>query len=348
MIKSLEIRNFQSHKNTHLNFAPGINIIVGQSDSGKSAILRALRWLLWNKPNGEAFRSHWPGDTEVYMEVDRQLLSRMRTNSENQYQHNGKVFTAFGADVPEEIQQACNITDVNFQSQLERPFLLDDTPGQVASYLNSIADLSVIDSSMKNVQKWMGFLKGEVARHLSNKGEYETRLKAFEHLSKMEKDIRAAEQMDKELAEERRDHIDLFHLHDSVEQVNQKIAQFQPILALEKQVDMALETMTKIKAGKQNCVDLFETISDISHNRTKIQKLKALTDLEQSVLSAAQLQQSIKSQEMNHRELIRLTVRIDKNREQILLQQDLIKSLENQFHLQMPDICPLCGQEVPK
>ncbi len=54
-IKELHIREFQSHEATALQFHPGLNVLVGPSDSGKSAIVRALRWCLHNEPRGEAF-----------------------------------------------------------------------------------------------------------------------------------------------------------------------------------------------------------------------------------------------------------------------------------------------------
>ena len=52
MIKSVELKNFQSHNQSRLEFCDGVNIIVGASDSGKSAILRGLFWVLYNNPNG--------------------------------------------------------------------------------------------------------------------------------------------------------------------------------------------------------------------------------------------------------------------------------------------------------
>jgi exonuclease SbcC len=70
MIDSLSIQNFQSHEKTELEFDEGINIIIGQSDSGKSAILRALNWVVNNKPNGEAFKSNWGGDTKVKIIIE--------------------------------------------------------------------------------------------------------------------------------------------------------------------------------------------------------------------------------------------------------------------------------------
>lgn len=51
----LLIENFQSHEQTEVFFTEGLNVFVGPSDSGKSAILRALRWVLYNEPKGTDF-----------------------------------------------------------------------------------------------------------------------------------------------------------------------------------------------------------------------------------------------------------------------------------------------------
>ena len=62
MIKQINIKNFQSHKSTQLKLDPGVNVIVGSSDSGKTAIIRAYLWVVDNRPLGNAFVSHWALD----------------------------------------------------------------------------------------------------------------------------------------------------------------------------------------------------------------------------------------------------------------------------------------------
>ena len=57
MIKEINIKNFQSHDNTNLILDSGVNVIVGSSDSGKSAIIRALRWVTSCVPRGEIGRA---------------------------------------------------------------------------------------------------------------------------------------------------------------------------------------------------------------------------------------------------------------------------------------------------
>ena len=49
MIRSINIKNIQSHKDTTLEFSPGINAIVGSSNKRKKAVLRALYWAVYNK-----------------------------------------------------------------------------------------------------------------------------------------------------------------------------------------------------------------------------------------------------------------------------------------------------------
>ncbi|MFR9297315.1 MAG: AAA family ATPase, partial [Aedoeadaptatus pacaensis] len=43
-IEKIILVNFQSHVYSELSLSRGVNVIVGPSDSGKTAIMRALRW----------------------------------------------------------------------------------------------------------------------------------------------------------------------------------------------------------------------------------------------------------------------------------------------------------------
>lgn len=54
--KRLTVENFQNHINTTVEFAQAgqLTVLIGRSRSGKTAIIRALRWLLYNSPSGVA------------------------------------------------------------------------------------------------------------------------------------------------------------------------------------------------------------------------------------------------------------------------------------------------------
>ena len=62
---SLKIEDFQSIGNAELEFTPGINLIVGQSNSGKTAILRAIDSVLTNSTYPKSFIKHHTNETNV-------------------------------------------------------------------------------------------------------------------------------------------------------------------------------------------------------------------------------------------------------------------------------------------
>lgn len=83
MLKFLNIKNYQSWAEGAFNFHPGLNVIIGLSDSGKSAIIRALRWLVWNRPLGNEFQSDWGGETSVNLTTTEGItISRSRIKME--------------------------------------------------------------------------------------------------------------------------------------------------------------------------------------------------------------------------------------------------------------------------
>lgn len=51
----LRIQNFQAHKDTTIEFDRITTIVGGPSDTGKSAVLRALKWVVKNEPKGTSF-----------------------------------------------------------------------------------------------------------------------------------------------------------------------------------------------------------------------------------------------------------------------------------------------------
>ena len=49
MIKKLVLNNFLSHKNTSLEFNPGITVFVGHNGSGKSSIIDSITFAFFNE-----------------------------------------------------------------------------------------------------------------------------------------------------------------------------------------------------------------------------------------------------------------------------------------------------------
>jgi len=187
MIEQLNLTDFQSHKKTKLSFHPGLNIISGDSDSGKTALVRAIRWIVFNKPGGHAFIRHDQKECAVEMIVDGVQISRGRTKTKNFYHlDRGGVgddqesrFTAFGSKVPEEISSLLNLSDINFQFQLDAPFLLSGSSGDAARYFNSIAKMDLIEVSIANINRWRRSCLSTIKHDEDKLEELETKLEAY-------------------------------------------------------------------------------------------------------------------------------------------------------------------------
>ena len=95
MIEGLKISNFQSHRDSSLEFSPGVNALVGDSDCGKSAVMRALLWVITNQPQGDAHVSNWlkdkkgkvKGICQVSVLLDTGTVTRSRGKDENSYEY---------------------------------------------------------------------------------------------------------------------------------------------------------------------------------------------------------------------------------------------------------------------
>ena len=46
MIKKISIKNFQSHINTEIELDPEVTIVTGDSNAGKTSVIRAIKWVL--------------------------------------------------------------------------------------------------------------------------------------------------------------------------------------------------------------------------------------------------------------------------------------------------------------
>jgi exonuclease SbcC len=147
MIESLRLRNFQPHSDRTIEFDKYVTTIVGPTDRGKSAILRALRWICFNRPAGDDFLQFGRKFVSVILKIDGHKIRRRR-GDKNLYELDGAPFVAFGTNVPPEIAQLLNVGETNFQGQGDGPFWLGESPATAAKKLNAVVDLSIIDRSL--------------------------------------------------------------------------------------------------------------------------------------------------------------------------------------------------------
>jgi len=216
MIQSLRIKNFQSHKDTAIEFHNGINAVVGSSDQGKSAVLRALLWAVNNRPSGtDDILSHWARDEKgkiiegmaVGIRTNHGNVTRQRTEKDNEYVlfdssfegREAKIFKAINRDVPQDIQDFFRLTDVNIQTQHDAPFLLSASAGDVAKYFNKIVRLDIIDKVLSGVESKRRDQNKKIKTLEAEHAELEKELQSYDWIDTAEPLVKKFDRIFKQL-----------------------------------------------------------------------------------------------------------------------------------------------------
>lgn len=167
MIDFLSVKGFQSLDNVEIALSP-FTVIVGPSSSGKSALTRALKTLTANA-RGNAFISTWAKTATIeadYRDRGRVRLVRGKTTDSNSYtifppagpmeDAPETIFTKLGGEVPPEVSDFLGITPkdpLHFAGQFDKPFLLDDSPAEVARTLAALTNVSVVFAAAREANR---------------------------------------------------------------------------------------------------------------------------------------------------------------------------------------------------
>lgn len=353
MIKSLKISNFQSHKATNLVFDKGVNIIVGTSDSGKTAILRALKWVATNRPSGDAFRSTWGGETSVVLETDKATISRSKDNTKNAYtlvngSNNGfpVVFEAFGTNIPIEIESALNLSKTNLQQQLDSPFLLSETSGEVAAHFNKIAHLEVIDLASQRIDKWIRENKANINFKESSKKEQETLLPKFEYLTKFEIDLEVLEGMEQKMIRYMQDIRAVQTLIDKYRQTEIEISNYSQFLGLEKQTNALSKLIEDRSKKREEYKVLRNHLTSIQAINTSLTEFQTVQKYSKAVDNIILLFPARDSYKKEIRELESFLYNLTKIEDSLSARKVKLHQKEILFKKEMPAVCPLCGTKL--
>lgn len=201
MINRIRITNFQAHKSSELSLHPGINVVTGSSDSGKSSIIRALMWLFTNKPAGESFRT-WKSDGNIIVSanIGGRTISKTRIDSKNTYKIDGVEYEATGTTPFKELLEATKINEYNYQTQHQPYFLLQDSSGKVAEKINEVIGLNVIDRLLSNLRSMLTDKKKLSASILTDIESQKRDLSNYDNLEQVEKIIVEIEDYDSDIS----------------------------------------------------------------------------------------------------------------------------------------------------
>jgi exonuclease SbcC len=352
MIKEIDIVNFQSHKSSHLELVPGVNVIVGASDSGKSAIIRALRWLIWNRPVGDAFLSHWGGLTTVNVTMENGItIERSKGKTVNVYAlieydtgSEFEEFKAFGNDVPQPIQEILNLDETNLQRQGDQPFLISNTPGEVSSYFNKVAKLDQIDTSLKFITSNAKALTGQIKSAEVRLQSLETESERYQYLGKAEAQLEVLEEDLLNQYHRRSGLQTLRELHAGITYLENLNKLDQEIVDREEVVDELLDMIAQRSQVLEAKTSLTESVTSwtILETDTMISaaRQKLLVPVEEILDLYESKHQGVEDLEEIKRQVKEVSMAAINNR----TGEIQLENLELEFEQHMPEECPLCGK----
>jgi DNA repair ATPase RecN len=110
-ITEIHLENFQDHRDTVIKLKPGMNLITGSSDAGKSAILRGINFVFHNLPRGKSFIRYGADEARVAVTFSDGTVVQRIKGDRNAYvivRPNGDVegYDRIGNEIPPQVQEA--------------------------------------------------------------------------------------------------------------------------------------------------------------------------------------------------------------------------------------------------
>lgn len=296
-ITSVTLKNFQAHKDTTVQFDKGLNIIVGESNNGKTSILRGILWAIDNQPLGNDFIMAGENDCSVTINFsDGTYIKRGRTVKNTGYYEiryiddNGKyidqTYRGFTNAVPVEVANVhqmpkVNITKdiethLNVLSQLDGPFLLTESPLVKASAIGRITGTHVIDAAIKESNKTIQSNRKLVKSYSEDLQQKENERKQLPDIKSMEAFTKKYAYIVKYITK----------LNDSVIKLNadlQQISQYQQQMIQEKEKCERLKKVAALLPIIQTAKDKFNKVIFLHGKLTKYQELSL--QIEQNQIS---------------------------------------------------------------
>jgi DNA repair exonuclease SbcCD ATPase subunit len=342
MIKKINIENYQSHKKTELELSNGVNVIVGSSGSGKSVILRSINWLINNRPGGDFFRSDWGGETSCKIEINNHVIERVKNDTENLYILDNDYknpFKAFGQDVPEEIKKILNMSSVNFQYQMDAPFLFSNSSGEVARYINEIINLDIIDKTLANISKIKKQFEDKLNTEREILKQNQDQLSNYENLENIELLINFADKFEKCLDNKKEDKENIELLINNIIDCHKIIEKMNSCIKIEEKVndfDVFRLNLNKQKDCLSSLISLYNNI--ITCN-SSIEKINVYVGIEKNILEVDGLNSILDNKKVKIEKLKNIIDDLEYLNDSFSLNNLDLDKLNNQFKSLIPKEC---------
>jgi len=368
----LRIKNFQIIKRADMTFKPGLNVIVGPTNNGKSAIFRAIEAAIFNKSTDNVITS---GERAAAVGVEYNGHSVIwqrdsgRKDFKVTYMIDGQTLTKVGRGLLDEVESALGISEIellrskekiNFIKQMSYPFLLDRTPAQLFEFLSLSAEeenlnqiLNIMKQDSRSMSESMQVLNGAVdvikinkfkekdryerGKEFISSGEYDWIIKEADRLGKVED----AEKLLNRVKGDR----------DSIEQMTWKMEKLQRLTEeLGEVVKGAGGIKDRLEKNEESYERVLQIAQDVEREERKCQGLAdwvhgiGESGLEDLLTSIKELEKNLDIKEKSLRNLWYINEDIVRCEGLYTECDKIIK--ETVESLKEFKVCPLCGSDI--
>ena len=155
----VQISNYQILKKASLEFIPGLNVIIGPSNNGKSSILKAIKALVFTIPGTTPIRSGQSNYT-VGIQYNGHIVILQKGLKESVYMVDKEKYSKFGQTTPEIVSNSLNIKELilngnkeqlNFWDQMNYPFLLDKSSVETFRFIIDSGENDKLSEALKTM-----------------------------------------------------------------------------------------------------------------------------------------------------------------------------------------------------
>jgi DNA repair exonuclease SbcCD ATPase subunit len=295
-VRKIKIQNFQSHEYSEVILSDGLNILSGTNNAGKSAVARAISWVMYCESGTSHIRTD-AKECSVEIEFNNgDVIKRTRKGDHNFIQFKNstdKEFTtykSFGNKYPKVVRDFLQnppeydkFDPLAYSGQTNKNFLIDIKPSALPEIISCLVGTDDLDIAAKNVNTSINQIKTKITGveeeiekdKLKLEEGYNTldeQIKIFEDLKTLNKSIKDKEKLISNM-------VVLLNSYNEIKKdskiIRQEISDNQKIIDLLENRILDIQNKTKNLILISNTNNEYETTSlEIKTTESFIGKLK--------------------------------------------------------------------------
>lgn len=273
-VEELTLENFMCFESQTINVSRGLNVLIGETDNGKSALITALKLIFQNDPSGDEYITFGQKDCRVTVKLSNgYIVQRERTPSLNRYNYwtpEGEEYNleGFGQTVPDTIKGILGIYDLYldndlkvelyFEGQFDGFFGLSEvgdakaTKSVKAKAVGVIYGVHYLDSAYRDTQREERQTGDKIRDTELEVKELNEKLEGFEYLDELGTTLKEGETLIEKIQEllKRREalsdlRIQYLKVCEDIRREKDIINQLSVLKYLEEDLDNAEQLMVK-------------------------------------------------------------------------------------------------------